>query len=73
MGEVFVFTGILSRFSRSEAEAEVKKRGGKTASSVSRKTTTVVAGENPGSKVEKAKSLGIKVMGEDEFMKLIEE
>jgi DNA ligase (NAD+) len=70
-GEVFVFTGTLSRMAREEAEAEVKKRGGKVSSSVSSKTTCVVAGEKAGSKLEKASKLGVRVIGEDEFLKLI--
>ena len=57
---------------RGSAEAEVKKRGGKTTSSVSRKTTCVVAGENPGTKAEKAGDLGIKIISEETFIKLIE-
>jgi DNA ligase (NAD+) len=71
-GQVFVFTGTLERFTRDEAEAEVKKRGGRTASSVSKKTTVVVAGENPGSKLEKARKLGIEVIDEEAFLKLLE-
>jgi DNA ligase (NAD+) len=70
-GEVFVFMGTLSRMAREEAEAEVKKRGGKVSSSVSSKTTCVVAGEKAGSKLEKASKLGVRVIGEDEFLKLI--
>ncbi len=69
--EIFVFTGSLSRLTRSEAEKEVKKRGGKTASSISKKTTCVVAGEKAGSKLQKAEELGIKIIDEAAFLKLI--
>ncbi len=70
-GELFVFTGTLSKLTREEAEEEVKKRGGKTASSVSNKTTCVVAGEKAGSKLERARKLGIRVIGEYEFLAMI--
>jgi DNA ligase (NAD+) len=70
-GEVFVFTGTLSSVTRSEAEAEVKKRGAKAVKSVSSKTTIVVAGGKSGSKLAKAEKLGIKVIDEDEFLKMI--
>lgn len=70
-GEVFVFTGTLTRMARGEAEAEVKKRGGKATKSVSKKTTIVVAGEDAGSKLDKAMSLGIKVIDEDAFLGML--
>jgi DNA ligase (NAD+) len=70
-GKTFVFTGTLTRFTREEAEAEVKKRGGKTAGSVSKQTSFVVAGEKAGSKLEKAQKLGVTVIDEDEFSKMI--
>jgi DNA ligase (NAD+) len=70
-GEVFVFTGALTRLTREEAEAEVKNRGGKTTETVSNKTTCVVAGEKAGSKLEKALKLGVRVIGEDEFLAMI--
>jgi len=69
--EIFVFTGTLTQLTRSEAEKEVKKRGGKTSSSVSKKTTCVVAGEKAGSKLEKAEELGIRIIDEAAFLKLI--
>jgi len=72
-GKTFVFTGALSRFSRSEAEALVRQHGGRAASSVSKNTDFVVAGEKPGSKLAKAERLGIKVISEDDFVKMIEE
>jgi DNA ligase (NAD+) len=70
-GELFVFTGALSRLTREEAEAEVRRRGGRTSGSVSTKTTCVVAGEKAGSKLEKARRLGVRVIGEDEFLGMI--
>jgi DNA ligase (NAD+) len=70
-GQTFVFTGTLTRMTREAAEAEVKKRGGKALASVSRKTSYVVAGEKAGSKLEKAEKLGVTVIDEDAFLKLI--
>ena len=69
-GKTFVVTGTLARFSRQEAEALIKRIGGRAAGSVSGKTDYVVAGESPGTKLEKARELGVKVIGEDEFIKL---
>ncbi len=70
-GKTFVFTGTLTKLTREEAEAEVKKRGGKAASSVSKGTTYVVAGEKAGSKLEKAQKLGVEVIDEDTFLRMI--
>jgi DNA ligase (NAD+) len=70
-GKTLVFTGTLSTFTRSEAERIVEKLGGNASSSVSSKTDFVVVGENPGSKLDKAKELGIKVLTEKEFQKMI--
>jgi len=70
-GQVFVFTGTLSVMSRSDAESEVRSRGGKAVKSVSKKTTIVVAGEKSGSKLDKATKLGAKIIDEDEFLKMI--
>jgi DNA ligase (NAD+) len=69
--EIFVFTGAMTHLTRGEAEKEVKKRGGKTSSSISKKTTCVVAGEKVGSKLQKAEELGIKIIDEAAFLKLI--
>ena len=69
----FVFTGTLASLSRPEAEALIRRLGGRAASSVSRKTGYVVAGESPGSKLEQAKKLGVKILNEDAFEKLIEQ
>ncbi|MCA2004215.1 MAG: NAD-dependent DNA ligase LigA [Ignavibacterium sp.] len=71
--KTFVLTGTLSSFSRDEAAARIKKLGGKVASSVSKNNDYVIAGEKAGSKLDKAKSLGVKIMNEDEFLKLLEE
>ncbi|RKZ24464.1 DNA ligase (NAD(+)) LigA [bacterium] len=72
-GKTFVFTGALSKYSRHEAQEKVIALGGKVSSSVSRNTDYVVVGENPGSKYEKAKKLGIKIINEEEFLKMIGE
>lgn len=70
-GSVFLFTGTLARLSRHEAKARIKELGGQVASGISRKVTHVVLGENPGSKLTKARELGVTVITEDEFMRLI--
>jgi len=70
-GLTFVFTGELSSMTREQAKAEVKKRGGKVLESVSSKTNYVVVGKNPGSKYEKAKQLGVKILDEKEFLSML--
>lgn len=70
-GKTFVLTGTLQRYSRNEAAALIKERGGKVTDSVSKKTDFVVAGENAGSKLEKAQSLGIKILSEEDFLNLL--
>jgi DNA ligase (NAD+) len=70
-GKTFVLTGALSRFTRDEASAIIESFGGKASGSVSKKTSYVVAGENAGSKLTKAQSLGIPVLSEEEFAELI--
>jgi DNA ligase (NAD+) len=66
-GKTFVLTGTLPKRSRHEAEALIKQHGGKISGSVSKVTSYVLAGEDPGSKIEKAKQLGIPVIGEDKL------
>ncbi len=70
-GKTFVLTGTLTRYTRDEAAAVIEKLGGKSASSVSKKTSYVLAGENAGSKLTKAQSLGIPVITEEEFEEMI--
>ncbi|HET9552132.1 MAG TPA: NAD-dependent DNA ligase LigA [Anaeromyxobacteraceae bacterium] len=68
-GKTVVLTGGLSKLSRDEAKAEIERRGGKVSGSVSRKTDLVVAGEEAGSKLEKARELGVAVIDEAEFLR----
>ena len=71
-GLTFVLTGTLESFTREGAEAEIVSRGGKVTSSVSKKTSYVVAGASPGSKLAKAEQLGVRVIGDAEFRELVE-
>lgn len=71
VGEVFVFTGTLTEMAREEAQVEVKRRGANVANSVTSSTTVVVAGEKAGTKLARATKLGIKVIDEREFLKMI--
>ncbi len=66
-GKTFVLTGTLSRWTRTEAEQAIRDLGGTTASSVSRKTTAVIAGESAGSKLQTGERLGVVVLSEDQF------
>lgn len=70
-GQTFVITGTLDSMSREEAEAKVRAHGGKATSSVSKETSYVVAGADPGSKYDKAQKLGVKILDEQEFIDLI--
>ncbi|HOV90368.1 MAG TPA: NAD-dependent DNA ligase LigA [Syntrophorhabdaceae bacterium] len=70
-GLLFVFTGALKSMSRDEARKKVEVLGAKTANSVGKKVNIVVAGEEAGSKLDKARQMGIKIIGEDEFLEMI--
>jgi DNA ligase (NAD+) len=70
-GLLFLFTGTLKGMSRDEARRKVEELGGKTATSVSQKVTHLVAGEEAGSKLEKAKKLGINILNEEKFLQTI--
>lgn len=72
-GKTFVLTGTLQDFTRDEAAKEIKLQGGKVSSSVSKNTSYVVVGENPGSKLVKAENLGVTILNETEFKELINE
>ena len=69
-GKTFVLTGALSRFARDKASELIESLGGKTSSSVSKKTSYVVVGEDAGSKLRKAQELGITILNEEEFIEL---
>ena len=70
-GEKVVLTGTLSAFKRSDAQKIIERNGGECMSSVSKLTTLVVAGESAGSKLDKARSLGVKIIDEAEFISMI--
>ena len=72
-GKTFVLTGTLQNMTRDEASDKIKLRGGKTSSSVSKNTSYVIAGVNAGSKLDKAEKLGVIILNEDEFLKLLGE
>ncbi len=73
VGQEFVITGSLEAFTRSVAEARIKELGGAVGSSVTKKTTFLVMGADPGSKLEKARALGARLLSEEEFLNLLEE
>ena len=70
-GDVYVITGTLERRSREEAKAALEAQGAKVTDSVSKKTTGVIAGENPGSKLDKARKLGVEILDEDALERLL--
>ena len=72
-GKTFVLTGTLEKYSREEASNLIEKFGGKTSSSVSKKTSYLLAGEDAGSKLTKAQSLGVQIISEEEFEKMCNE
>ena len=71
VGKTIVLTGTLQSLSRDEAKQKIRAQGGRLASSVSRETNMVVAGENPGSKFTRGKELGVRIVREAEFLKLV--
>ena len=71
-GKVFVITGTLQSMKRSEARDRIVRKGGRMGSSVTQGTNYLVVGESPGSKLQKARNLGVAVLQEDEFLRLIE-
>ena len=70
-GLTFVLTGTLPTYSRNEASEIIEGFGGKTSSSVSKKTSYVLAGEEAGSKLDKANKLGVRIINEEEFNQMI--
>ncbi len=70
-GKTFVLTGTLGSLSRDEAKELIRKNGGKVSSSVSKKTDYVVAGQDPGSKYDEAQKLGVRILSESDFKKLV--
>ncbi|MBQ5762555.1 MAG: NAD-dependent DNA ligase LigA, partial [Aeriscardovia sp.] len=70
-GLTFVVTGTLDGFTRRQAEEKIEEAGGKASSSVSSKTDYLLLGRDPGSKLQKAEGLGVKIIGEEEFKRLL--
>jgi DNA ligase (NAD+) len=72
-GRIFVFTGSLTRLNRKQAQQTVERLGGRASGSVSGKTDWVIAGEAAGSKLDKARELGIRILSEEEFLQMMSE
>jgi DNA ligase (NAD+) len=72
-GKQFVLTGTLENYSREQAKQKIAAQGGRVTSTVSQKTDYVIAGADPGSKVDKARKLGIAILSEEDFLQLVEE
>ena len=70
-GLIFVLTGTLPTLSRDDAKERIRAFGGRVSESVSRETMYVVAGEEPGSKYDKGKKLGVTILNEDSFLKMV--
>ena len=70
-GKTFVLTGTLDTMTREEASALIAERGGRVSSSVSKKTGFIVAGRDPGSKLEKAQELGVSILDEQQFRAML--
>ena len=68
VGQSFVLTGELDKYTREEAKTKIRQLGGDVSGSVSQQTDFVVVGKNPGSKYDKAKKLGVKIIKEEEFL-----
>ena len=71
-GQTVVITGTLSSLSRDDAKAEVEKRGGVVSGSISKNTSLLIAGEKAGSKLQKAESLQVPIIGEEEFVQMLQ-
>ena len=72
-GKTIVVTGTLEKYTRTQIKQAIKENGGKTSSSISKKTDLLIAGKNAGSKLEKANNLGVEVIDETQFTKMIEQ
>lgn len=70
-GFTFILTGELDNYTREQAKEEIRERGGDITSSVSKYTNYVIIGKEPGSKYDKAKKLGVKILKEEEFLKML--
>ena len=71
-GQTVVLTGALSAYTRSQAQKIIEDEGGECGSSVTKKTTLVIAGEDAGSKLEKARKLGVKIIDEQQFVEMLQ-